>query len=435
MRIKPSHLGEIAWIALGQLLTLLGGVLGIKLLTTLLQPEQYGLVALTATFAAFSQQIWSGPLLAAVSRHVVPCQQSGGLPTLLTTAAVMYVSCALVQTVLMSSGILIAGRFGVELAIDQRMLLLLGALLAAIQPAFELAQAIYLQLRQRRRVAIYDGLFAFGKPIAAVLLVLFVGATATSAVVGFVVATAGLAILQISRLFSTQRQGRIQTDLATNMMNFALPYVSWGLLAWGVTAGDRWLLGMASSAAAVGLYVAAFQVSTIIPRMLSQLISSFLAPILNRMAGGGKHGSGVNSAIVMTLIAILALGIVGILGFGFLARYSAEFLSFFTGSGYESVSYTLPWLFLGSVINEMAMLSFGVGPLLYRPQVFVRPRILAYVATLVLMATLTMAFQLAGLVAAYVAGAILHFLVTSITAWRLYWRHRAGADATNDSDS
>ncbi|MHB8533845.1 MAG: lipopolysaccharide biosynthesis protein [Sulfuricaulis sp.] len=419
MRLTKSHLKELSWIAAGQVATFVGGVAGIKVLTSLLDPGQYGILALALTFATLSQQAWSGPLQQAVNRNVAPFMQTGRLPVLIATGTFVYLRMAVGQGIILSCGILSAGFF-LHLSVDLQAALLLGVLLAAIQPAFELPQGVYVQLRQRRMVAIFQGVAALVRPMAAAVLIINCGANAVWAMMGMLIAMLAMAGAQGRQMISLARGGEHSKDIGWSLVRFAAPYLAWGTLSWGVTAGDRWILGATNSAEVVGLYVVAIQVSTIVPRLASQMISSFVLPILNEIAGFGTEEHKIRRAMFVNSLIIAGVGALGVIGALIMGMFGMPLLALLAGPSYDSVAFALPWLFAGSAMYEVAYLCFNIGPLLYRPQAFMIPRMAAYGVTLCLMGLFTVCWGLDGMVAAYVIGATIQLGATAFTAVRLY---------------
>ena len=419
VRLTKSHLKEVAWIAAGQAATVVGGVAAIKVLTSLLAPEQYGKFSLALTLAIFSQQVWAGPLQQAINRYVAPYLQTQRLPELIATGTFVYLRIALVQAILLLGGIVAAGAL-FHLDKDFQHALLLGVLLAAVQPLFDLPQGIYVQLRQRGKVAVYQGVSALARPLIAAALILALGANAVWAMLGTLIATLVLAAVQGKGLVALGKGGAHSNELGWNLVRFAAPYATWGTLSWGVTAGDRWILGMTATVEVVGLYVVALQIGTILPRLAGQLVSSFIVPILNEMAGVGAELHKVKQAVFLNTFVMLGVGALGVIGALGVSVFGKELMALLTGPGYDKVAFALPWFFAGGVMYEMAFLCFGVGPLLYRPQAFVLGRMTAYGVTLCLMVLLTLHWGLTGMVAAYFIGAFMHLVATGYIALKLY---------------
>lgn len=409
----------MGWVATGQAFVVLGGLVGIKVLTSLLTPSDYGLLTLGLTFTALSQQVWAGPLLQALARNVSPLKQLGRLDVLIATGRVACLGLASAQTLVLGAGICAAAVL-FDLDVHLRNVLLLGALLAAIQATFDIAQGVRGQLRQRRAVALRQGTFTLARPLCAAAVVMMCGAGANWAMLGIITATAAFTVLDSKWMAGLTAGAKHSTELARDVVRFAVPYVGWGLMSWGVTAGDRWILQVTNNGDLVGLYAVAIQIGTIIPRVMGSLINTFLAPILCEIAGSGKERNSVQRAVAINAVAIALFAACGAIGALAMALLSGPLVTMLTGPGYEQIAAVLPWLFLGAVINEIASLCFTVGPLLYNPQAFMKPRMAAYAVTFCLMAGCTALWKLEGMVAAVVLGALAQLTVNGFTAIRLY---------------
>ena len=76
---KRAIWGEFPWIAIGQTASVLGAIVGVKLLTGALPPNVYGELALAMTAATLVNQIILGPLGNAYSRFYAPAEEAGEL--------------------------------------------------------------------------------------------------------------------------------------------------------------------------------------------------------------------------------------------------------------------------------------------------------------------------------------------------------------------
>ena len=75
---------EGIWIALGQVMAMLGLLVGVRLLTELLDPAAYGELALGMTLAILANQIIFGPLGGGVARFYAPAVEQGDLGSYLS---------------------------------------------------------------------------------------------------------------------------------------------------------------------------------------------------------------------------------------------------------------------------------------------------------------------------------------------------------------
>ena len=88
------------WIVLGQVMAVLGSLVGVRLLTELLDPAAYGELALGMTLATLVNQTVLGPLGNGVTRFYSPAVEQGDLGGYFN---------AVRRMVLLATGIIVGG--------------------------------------------------------------------------------------------------------------------------------------------------------------------------------------------------------------------------------------------------------------------------------------------------------------------------------------
>lgn len=425
MRVQKRHLGELVWIATGQLAVVVGGVAGVKVLTSLLEPAEYGDLALALTLAILSQQVWAGPLQQAVTRNIAPAVEGGSFATTLATAKEFFVVIAVAQVLVLVAGVLVLGMLH-ESGGGLVAALAWGVVLSVAQPVFELSQGVSVQLRRRREVAGFQAAFAVLRPAGAALAIVAVQDDASAGAAGLALATLVLAGASARKHLRAAKGGVGSPELRRSLTEFALPYAVWGVLAWAVVSGDRWILRSFADAGEVGLYVAAMQVGTLVPRLGGQFVATFVGPILNQWAGTGADAERVHRSVELLRTVLIGVGLAGILGVGVTAVYAEDIMSLLTGPGYEKGAGALPWIFGGAAMNELSQLCFAIGPLVFRPQRFLLARVSSYSVTLLIMLAMGWLWGREGMVTAFVSGAAIHLGATGRVAWKVY-RESVGA--------
>src|SRR5208337_3411349 len=68
--------GEFFWIGIGQVMAVLGAIVGVRWITQLLDPQCYGELALGLTLTLFTQQAIWGPLGGGISRFFAPALEA-----------------------------------------------------------------------------------------------------------------------------------------------------------------------------------------------------------------------------------------------------------------------------------------------------------------------------------------------------------------------
>src|SRR6266852_2496474 len=104
---------EGAWIVLGQAAAVLGSLVGIRLLTELLDPAAYGELALGMTVATLVNQTVLGPLGNGVTRFYAPAQEKGDIGVYLNAVRRLVLSATgiiVLMILLTVTGLFFAGR-------------------------------------------------------------------------------------------------------------------------------------------------------------------------------------------------------------------------------------------------------------------------------------------------------------------------------------
>ncbi len=84
---KRAIWGEFSWVVIGQAASVLGSIVGVRLLTDAIPPQVYGELALAMTTATLVNQIILGPLSNAYSRFYAPAEEAGELGSYLSSVA------------------------------------------------------------------------------------------------------------------------------------------------------------------------------------------------------------------------------------------------------------------------------------------------------------------------------------------------------------
>ncbi len=146
---------EGCWVVLGQAMAVVGSLVGVRLLTELLNPAAYGELALGMTVATLVNQTVLGPLGAGVLRFYAPAVEQGDLDGYLKSVIRLVLSATgiIVLVILLTiAGLLITGR-AVWIAIA------IAAFVYAILSGYNsILSCIQNAARQRSIVALHQGM-------------------------------------------------------------------------------------------------------------------------------------------------------------------------------------------------------------------------------------------------------------------------------------
>lgn len=357
---------EAAIVALGNLGTLLIGLLGIRLLTHVLNKSEFGVYALALTAVGFAQQLFYGPLSSASLRFASVFNPP-------SRAIVAAISIASKRTVILAIASVIACL--VIVAIGQSAIgvpLVTAVIYSACIGSASIRRSSLRAKRLRAQVALFDNFSAALRWIPAAVAGYF-GGSATYAMLGL---SAGgvLDLVAHRRLIKTDRQVTIPSD-AADVAAFALPFSILGIAIWGRLATERWALNGFESPEAVAVYaVLALTISRPI-EIGATGVTSLFSPILFQRAGSGSTNSRLDSAHKLNLRLVygaLAGGVVVVvLAFAF----GPQFIRLIAGDEFAVPSWMPACMALaGSLwasghLSGLIFMSSLEPRMLYAPQI------------------------------------------------------------------
>ena len=274
------------WIAIGQAGVVIGSLLGVRILTGLLPPAEYGELALGLTVATFVGQVLFGPLGNGATRfYALACErgQLGDYVAALRRLILLGTGAVLLAGILAVSGLAAIGRLRLSTIVGVAVVF---AILSGYNSSLNGVQNA---ARQRAVVALHQGLEAWAKFLVAAGLIVLLGAMSSVALIGYSVAV--LIVLWSQYLFFRRAVLAGTTSLGDasvwrrKIWDYSWPFASWGLFTWAQLASDRWSLEFFSTTRDVGLYAVLFRLGYYPMQMASGMALQFLAPIFYQRAG------------------------------------------------------------------------------------------------------------------------------------------------------
>jgi O-antigen/teichoic acid export membrane protein len=335
------------WIILGQAMAVIGSVAGVRLLTELLDPVQYGRLALGMTVATLVNQSVFGPLSNGVTRFYAPAAEKGDLVGYLNAVRRLALSATgiIVLMILFAvPGLLLVGR-------TKWIAITIAALVFSILSGYNsFFNGIQNAARKRSIVAFHQGVEPWVRFLCAVGLLLLLATTGTMALIGYATAMALVLGSQFKFFQKTASKYTSGTNderhWSRDIWKFSWPISLFGLFTWMQLASDRWALQIFATTKDVGLYAVLFQVGYYPMSMITGMALQFLAPILYQRAGDASDSR--RNANVCKLSWYLTWLALCMTVATFLVTYLSHKLIFrvFVAREYASVSYLLPWMLL-----------------------------------------------------------------------------------------
>lgn len=333
------------WIAIGQAGVVIGSLLGVRILTGLLPPAEYGELALGLTVATFVGQVLFGPLGNGATRfYALACErgQLGDYVAALRRLILLGTGAVLLAGILAVSGLAAIGRLRLSTIVGVAVVF---AILSGYNSSLNGVQNA---ARQRAVVALHQGLEAWAKFLVAAGLIVLLGAMSSVVLIGYSVAV--LIVLWSQYLFFRRAVLAGTTSLGDasvwrrKIWDYSWPFASWGLFTWAQLASDRWSLEFFSTTRDVGLYAVLFRLGYYPMQMASGMALQFLAPIFYQRAGDGRDSrknADVSRLCRRLTVLILIVTITGVVLTSF---FHNEIFETLAGKRYASASGLLPWV-------------------------------------------------------------------------------------------
>jgi O-antigen/teichoic acid export membrane protein len=390
-----------------------GAVVGVRLLTELLDPSAYGQLALGMTAATLVQQTILGPLSNGAVRLYAPSREAHALSLHLAAVKrlVLQATAAIIGVAVIAClGLLLAGR-------RQWIPLTAAAVCFALLSGYNsVLNGMQNAARQRTVVAFHQGFASWARFLLAAALIGCLGAASSVAMLGYALAI--LAVLVSQRWFFLKTvRSECEPLPATEasigqyrrqIVAYAWPFATWGLLGWAGLAADRWAIQVFASSHEVGLYAALFQLGYYPIFILQSMGTQLLAPIYFERAGDASDPARMLRVFTLGR-RIMRLAILGTLVFAAACLFLHRgVFALFVAPEYAAMSKLLPAMVLAAGLTAAA--QFGTILLHARKSTssLIVPKNASSVLGVVLMLTGAAWYGIVGVVVARIVYAVVH---------------------------
>lgn len=350
---------EGSWIAIGQVVTVAGALVLVRVLTEHLDPEQYGQLALGLTVAGLVNQVVMGGIVAGIGRFYSIAVEKQDLRGYLhaTRRLLLYASSLVVLI-----GILFIGSL-LWLGYSKWIGLAVAALALSVLSGYNSAlSGIQNAARHRAVVAFHGGLDAWLKILFALGVMLWLGASSSAVVIGYAISSMLITFSQLFFLRRTISQHETNTfsdqQWLPQMWAFSLPFSTFGGFTWMQLVSDRWALQVYGSTQEVGQYAVLFQLGYTPIALVAGMTMNFLGPICYQRSGDATDR--VRNAVVnqigwrMTFLSI----VVTLCGFSITYVMHEWLFRVLVATEYRASSPLLPWIVLaGGIFSAGQMLA------------------------------------------------------------------------------
>jgi O-antigen/teichoic acid export membrane protein len=324
-RIHP----ELLWSAAAQAGSLVGGLVAIKVTTSLLGPAEYGQLAVALSIVGITSVCLYGPVVQAASRFYAVAHFGGRMRDYVRTLTRLLVLCAaLVAVVAISIGLPAWAMTGVAGLLTAMAI----AVYAIVSGSQAILVATYNAARRRRIAAAGQIAEAALRPMLIALLIVWLGGVAEVALAAYgltalVILTMLVILIRPSALLDgTSPQGAVVRRGEPVRVPREMLRYTWAFLVFGVAGalgshGERLLLIAWVPWKAVGIYAAMSQLAGLPTAFLLGVINQFYFPLVfQNMARERPHPAAFVSRgyarYLTASLLVIALGAAAVTLFG-----------------------------------------------------------------------------------------------------------------------
>ncbi|WP_374521556.1 lipopolysaccharide biosynthesis protein [Hydrogenophaga sp.] len=411
---------EGGWVIAGQVASVIGALVLVRVLTEHLDSAQYGQLALGLTVAGFVNQVVMGGIANGIGRYYSIAAEKKELSCYLHATRELLVYATAVVVVI--GLVLTASLYWI--GYPQWISLAVAALLLAVLNGYNSTlNGIQNAARQRAIVAFNGGLDAWLKILLAIGAMLWLGTSSTAVIIGYICSSLVITFTQIiflRRAIPKQHHTRFNCQQwMSQIWAYSLPFTTWGAFTWLQQISDRWALKIFASTSDVGQYAVLFQLGFTPTTLITGMSISLLAPILYQRSGNATdesrnayvHRIGWRIAKFSFIVTLLV----------FVITYTMHdwLFGMLVAPKYRENSHLLPWVVLAGGI-------FAAGQILalklmseMRPAAMTTPKIATALLGALLNAIGAALGGLHGVVWAMVCFSSIYFIWMAILANRI----------------
>lgn len=337
---------------MGQIATFAISIASVRVITGLLSPEQYGIMALGATLSQFAPQLLFGPLSNGILRYYATAHERDELKYFWTATWILLKHTTLIALVIGITGIILLLAFGQQQWLPVSLVALALSVTSGYNSVLEnLQQAA----RQRKLVAFHQTLLQVMRQLIAIGFVTFISPLG---VLGFFASLLSSILVICSQLFFIRRSFDFDFVNALadkesftgayieQLKRYAWPFMLWAPFTWLQLASDRWALQNYSSTYNVGLYTSLYVIGYFPIVTFWNVVTQFVTPIIFKRSGDGSNQERLIKANQASVL--IGLGCIAVTMISFFIAHAtyATFFSLFTGEKYHEVGWLFPWMLL-----------------------------------------------------------------------------------------
>jgi len=378
-KLLSKNVVEILWLCSGQVISMLLGIVSIKLLTSM-GPNEFGKYSLVLSVAALVSAVFYGPAEQGFVRFYYDYSNRGVASTFLKVLYLFLIlaGCGcLVLTVLAFIANNIFGKW------EQTSVVIISGLYITLSVSVNIFNSFLNLLRKRKAntiLQVVERCLCIG-----LIYILFNNKSLSflTALAALSVAIIIVLILKISML-NTFVPADDETDskILANSRNeivrvvkkFSIPFGIWGVTGWMQSSSERWVIAHYLTTADVGIYALMITIANYIIAMPCGIIGQFVLPLIYKRVSSTDEKLRkeafkiMNYLIISTATLVICASIIT-------ALFGRQTILLLGGSKYTDFWYLLPVLCIGTGLFHVGQSFTTFGMLLNVPDKYILPKV------------------------------------------------------------
>lgn len=363
-------IGEGFWVAVGQVLTVLGSLFQVRVLTEYLEPAQYGELQIALTISGLVTSTLMASVAPGITRYYSISTEKSDTSRYLEASKrlVIYASLVVLAVSIALSVMLFFA--------DMSSWILLGIVACGVGLFSSYSGtlgSIQNAARQRIVFVAHSVANAWLKIVFSVLLIIFFAKTSLSVALGFLISAFLVTVSQLYFLRALPGRNHDRPDgppvenWSHSILQFSRPFFIWGIFGWMQQSSSKWALGLFSSTDDVGLFSALFQLGYVPLSLVSTLLMTFVTPILYSRVGDAGNAQRVSDAIksMSWLGGVLLVGVALAVGLADILKTSI--FDFAVGEKYKIGASYLPIMVLAGGLFAVGLVVSSIPSALNMP--------------------------------------------------------------------
>ncbi len=376
----PSLGYEFLWVVAGMVFSMAGGLLTVKILSNLLEIQQFGKYTLLFSVASFLISVLFTTLGQINLRYVIIARNSGRIEDFRS-----WQNSGFFWLMVLSAVLLLPSALYLQSAKGGWMIIFPSLLILTLIWGRQISlQFMLMAFRLRREIGISQFIGAIGRPLAVFLAVYWAGQKPEYAILGLAL---GFLLLLISQQkFLNQYWKKAEHDpdteyasetghgalITKNYLSYGYTYALIGLATVIVLITDRWLLSFFGTLKQVAIYAALMQVALAPVAFSHAVLTRLAAPIL--FGNSENHKPRARKRQYKVLLLVWA-GIAGLVLLG-ATLFHPLIVRLLTNARFAEYSHLLPWMVLGLLLERTMQVLELKGSVLLKTRAYMMSRVL-----------------------------------------------------------